>query len=142
MTEEKARSGALGEPAQKAMAVLDMMTEIVKDAKRPGFTTASWDRMAALFDTENFGRIGPFLDVMDWRQYLEMLTQWATTTDFYSNFRRISVSGNLVFLEVEEHNTPQGGTEIVVNSMNVFNFDDAGKICFLNIYLQAAWSIP
>lgn len=137
MTEEQARSGALGELAQKAIAVRDIMTEIVKEAKKPGFNAGKWDRMAELFDTEKFGRIGPFLDEQNWRQYLDMLTRWATTTEFYSKFRRISVSGRLVFLEVEEHNTPLGGDEGVVNSMNVFNFNEAGKICYLNIYLQA-----
>ena len=70
--------------------------------------------------------------------YVAMLTRWGTTTDFWSNFRRISEVGNVVFLELEEHNTPRGGEESVVNSLSLYEFDEGGKMVHLDIYLQMA----
>jgi hypothetical protein len=131
-----ANSPDLGELSRKALRFCELVTETVRQAKAPGFGAAGWAAVAAMVDVEAFGRIGCFRETMDWPTYVAMLTQWATTTDFYSNFRRISETGNLVFMEVEEHNTV-GGVEGVINSMTVFNFDDAGKIRFLNVYMQS-----
>ena len=66
--------------------------------------------------------------------------QWAPATDFRSRFRRISEVGNLVFLELEEHNTPPGGAESVVNSLTLCEFDDAARLVHLDIYLQHGMS--
>jgi len=43
----------------------------------------------------------------------------------------------LVYFEVEERHF-RGDDVNVVNSMTVFEFDDADKICHLDVYLQQA----
>jgi hypothetical protein len=73
---------------------------------------------------------------MGWDVYRGLLMMWATTTDFWSEFHRISEVGNLVILELTEHNTPRGGAESVVNSCTLYEFDEAGKLVHLDIYLQ------
>jgi hypothetical protein len=69
------------------------------------------------------------------------LTQWAGSKGFATNLRRISELGSLVFYEVEEHHMKDGNITIV-NSMNVFEFDEAGKIRHLDVYLQGQLYAP
>ena len=108
----------------------------MRAAKEPGFTEAGWDELASLMDTAKFRRVGNDKVDMGWQVYRGLLTKWATTTDFWSEFHRISEAGNCVFLELTEHNTPRGGAESVVNSLSLYEFDDVGKLVHLDIYLQ------
>jgi hypothetical protein len=126
----------VGPLACKVLQYGEVIERTVEAAKEPGFTVAGWAELEELIDTEGFERVGNFKEVMTWPQYRDMLTQWGTTTDFWSRFRRISETGNLVFLELEEHNTPRGGQESVVNSLSLYEFNKDGKLCHLDIYLQ------
>lgn len=125
-----------GPLSRKVMQYGDVIERTVKAAKQPGFGESGWDELAALLDTDTFRRVGNDKVDMGWDVYRCLLTQWATTTDFWSEFRRISEVGNCVFLELVEHNTPRGGAESVVNSLSLYEFDDAGKLVHLDIYLQ------
>ena len=130
----------LGLLARKVLHYGDVMERTVVAAKAPGFTDEGWDELAALMDTAKFQRVGNDKAVMGWEVYRGLLTGWATTTDFWAQFHRISEVGNVVFLELTEHNTPRnalgGGAESVVNSLSVYEYDAAGKLVRLQIYLQ------
>lgn len=126
----------LGPLARKVLHYGDVMERTVVAAKEPGFTDAGWAELEALLDLGTFERVGNDKAVMGWKIYRDLLNAWAGTTAFWSEFRRISEVGNVVFLELTEHNTPQGGKESVVNSMSVYDFDPAGKLIRLQIYLQ------
>jgi len=130
------RNAVTGEYSCKVLQYGEIIERTVKAAKEPGFTEAGWDELASLLDIEKFERVGNDKAAMGWDVYRGLLMRWATTTDFWSQFRRISEVGNLVFLELEEHNTPRGGTESVVNSCTLYEFDKAGKLVHLDIYLQ------
>jgi hypothetical protein len=130
------RDAVTGRYSRKVLQYGEIIERTVRAAKEPGFTEAGWDELAALLDVERFERVGNDKVAMGWEVYRELLTRWATTTDFWCEFRRISEVGNLVFLELTEHNTPRGGTESVVNSCTLYEFDAAGKLVHLDIYLQ------
>jgi hypothetical protein len=99
-------------------------------------SSADWAALAEYVAVEEFERVGTFLEVQDWQQYVEMLTRWASATDaFETRVRRVSELPGLVYLEVEEGHV-RGGTASVVNSMTVFEFDEVGRIRHLNVYLQ------
>ena len=132
---EAARAAA-GPLAAKVFRYNELIEQVVAAAKSPDFTAAGWKVLEDVIDPVRFERVGNFKEVMDWPAYIAMLTQWGTTTEFWSNFRRISESGNCVFLELEEHNTPRGGEESVVNSLSVYEFDNSDKLIHLDIYLQ------
>lgn len=132
-TDKQAVTGRL---AQAVLNYTDTIARTVKAAKEPGFTEAGWGDLAALLDTARFQRVGNDKVAMGWDVYRGLLMMWGTTTDFWSEFHRISEVGNRVFLELTEHNTPRGGAESVVNSCTVYQFDDAGKLIELGIYLQ------
>ena len=87
---------------------------------------------------DEFERVGTFLEVQNWRQYTEMLTQWASATaTFETTVRRVSELPGIVYYEVEERHF-RGDDVNVVNSMTVFEFNEDGKICHLDVYLQQA----
>ncbi len=110
------------------------MERLVPSAKAP----ADWDPLLEFVAVDAFERVGTFLEVQDWPQYAEMLTQWASAIDsFETTVRRISEVDGLVYFEVEERHA-RGGKVNVVNSMTVFQFDDEGKIRHLDVYLQQA----
>lgn len=112
-----------------------IMKNLVDAAKQPGFTEASWAPLAALVDTEKFVRVGNFKEVMRWADYLAFLTPWAMSSEWECSFKRVTEVGDTVFLELEER-AEIGGHKNVVNSLSVYEFDAAGKIEHIDIYLQ------
>jgi 2,4-diaminopentanoate dehydrogenase len=97
-----------------------------------------WAPLAEFVAVDEFERVGTFLEEQNWAQYTEMLTRWATATSrFETTVRRIAELDDLVYYEIEERHY-RGDTVGVVNSMTVFQFDPAGKIRHLDVYLQQA----
>ncbi|EHB57900.1 hypothetical protein MycrhDRAFT_0335 [Mycolicibacterium rhodesiae JS60] len=118
-----------------------LMKRLVDEAKQPGFTTESWAPLAELIDTENFVRVGNFKEVMNWAEYVSFLTNWATSSEWDSEFKRVTEVGNVVFLELEERSRI-GAFSNSVNSVSVYEFDAAGKITRIDVYLQMALPDP
>jgi hypothetical protein len=97
---------------------------------------ADWAPLSALVATDEFERVGTFLEVQDWQQYTEMLTRWASATErFETTVRRIAELTSHVYYEIEERHF-RGDDVTVVNSMTVFEFDEDGKIRHVDVYLQ------
>lgn len=89
------------------------------------------------FVTDDFERIGNFKEVMTFQDMVGFLQAWAPTQHWEGSFKRVSESGNVVFLELEER-VGEGDEQTAVNSVTVYEFNDAGKIRHLDVYLQAA----
>lgn len=111
------------------------MKDLVASSKKASFTTARWDEMGNYLDTDRFERVGNFKEVMNWSSYRDFLAGWAPSADWECSFKRITEKGNLVLLELEERTT-MGGHANAVNSLSVYEFDEAGLIHHLDIYLQ------
>ena len=114
-----------------------LMKRIVDGAKQSGFSAASWTPIAELVAVDEFERVGNFKEVMTWPEYVDFLTNWAPAASWECSFRRITEVPGLVFLELEER-SELGDFRSSVNSVSVYEFDDAGKIRHLDIYLQMA----
>lgn len=108
---------------------------LVDSAKQPGFSVDSWGPLAELVAVEEFERVGPFKEVMDWSSYVAFLTNWATSSDWEGSFKRVTEISGLVFLELEER-SKVGEYSSVVNSLSVFEFDGTGRIRHIAVYLQ------
>ena len=130
------RDAVTGRFALNCLAYTDCIKRTVDAAKQPGFKEAGWDELAALLDVDTFERVGNDKVAMGWEAYRGLLMKWATTTHFWAEFHRICQVGNLVFLNLTEHNTPVGGAESVVNSLTSYEYDDAGRLVRLGIFLQ------
>lgn len=123
-----------GPLTRKVLEYEHTMKRLVPDVKTP----ADWAPLAEFVAVDEFARVGTFLEVQDWQQYTEMLTQWASATEeFQTTVRWICESHTLVHFEIEERHF-RGGNVHVVNSMTVFEFNSGGKIRHLDVYLQQA----
>ncbi len=118
-----------------------VLKRLVDDAKQPGFTAEDWAPLAELIDTENFVRVGNFKEVMNWGDYVSFLTNWATSSEWECTFKRITEAGSVVFLELEERSRI-GDFSNAVNSVSVYEFNSAGKIVHIDVYLQMALPDP
>lgn len=121
--------------ARKALDYAQITGRLVGKAKQPGFTVADWAPLAELVDTARFERIGNFKEVMTWDEYVGFLTGWATTSDWECSFRRVTEGNGMAVLELEERSAV-GGVSNAVNSVSVYEFDDAGRIVHIDVYLQ------
>jgi hypothetical protein len=108
----------------------------IKSLVGAGTTPPDWTRLADFVAVEEFERVGTFLEVQDWQEYTGMLTRWASATArFETTLRRVTEVAGRVYYEIEERHV-RGDDVTVVNSMTVFEFDGAGKIRHLDVYLQ------
>ena len=114
-----------------------LMKRLVDSAKQPGFSVESWSPLAELVAVEEFERVGNFKEVMNWTEYVDFLTNWAPSSEWECSFKRVTESGNTVFLELEERSRT-GDFSSVVNSVSVYEFNADGKLRHLDIYLQMA----
>lgn len=112
-----------------------IVKQVVDSAKKEGFSAASWTPLAELVDTEKFERVGNFKEVMSWQGYVDFLTRWAPSADWECSFKRITEKPGVVFLELEERSSAAGFNS-AVNSLSVYEFNAAGKITHVDIYLQ------
>lgn len=117
------------------------MKRMVDAAKQPGFSQASWDGLAHYVNTGKFVRVGNFKEVMNWADYIAFLTPWAMHSEWEGSFKRVTESGNLVILELEERSRAGSHTS-VVNSVSVYEFGADGRIEHLDIYLQMPMPDP
>ena len=104
-----------------ARTVLDYsleMKRLVDAAKEPGFSKEHFASLAELVAVGDFERVGNFKDLMTWDEYVTFLTNWAPTAQWACSFRRVTESGNLVHLELEERTTT-GDVASAVNSLSV-----------------------
>jgi hypothetical protein len=122
----------------KVLEFEGIMKRLVTEVK----TAEDWAPLADFVAVDEFERVGTFLEEQDWQQYTQMLTGWARATSrFETSVRRISELPGLVYFEIEEEHF-RGDDMNVVNSLTVFEFNPAGKIRRLNVYLQQSTRSP
>lgn len=134
----------IGNHTGRARTVLEyslVIKRLVDEAKKPGFTVDSWAPLAELVAVDEFERVGAFKEVMKWSDYVDFLTNWATSSEWECSFKRITETADLVFLELEERNAV-GDFTSVVNSLSVYKLNGAGKITHIDLYLQMALPNP
>lgn len=115
--------------------------DIVDSAKRPGFSSESWNPLRELIAVDEFVRVGNFKEVMSWDDYVAFLTGWAPNADWDCTFKRVTDSGDVIFLELEERSSI-GDFDSVVNSLSVYELTPEGKVRHIDVYLQMALPSP
>ncbi|KPM53576.1 hypothetical protein ACG83_23310 [Frankia sp. R43] len=121
--------------ARAALEYTRLMKKLVDAGKEPGFSAERWAPVAELVAVDTFERIGPFKEVMNWAEYVAFLTRWAQISEWECSFRRVTETGSLVLLELEERSTT-GGFSSTVNSATTYEYDTDGKVIHLAVYLQ------
>jgi hypothetical protein len=111
---------------------------IINRMKQSGLSESDWAPLEALVDVENFERVGVFLtervEVSNWQQYKQFISQYGGNTSWEGTLRRITEVPGLVFLELEERNS-RGGVTDVANTVTIYKFNKAGKLCNLDVYV-------
>ena len=95
---------------------------------------SDWDPVAEFVATDQFKRVGAYLEELNWEDYKKFLTGWARGgTRFEMTVFHISEIGNAVFQEIEERHY-RGDEFIRKNVIAVYRFNDQNKIIHLDIY--------
>lgn len=136
MTLEEATAQEQGKLSQVVLEFTRVMKDILGSAKNnPNFSVASWAPLARMVDTKNFERVGIFKEVVNWQEYAELLTRWATKSRWDFRIRRITEQPGCVFLELEEFSNYKDSSDAIY-SLSVYEFDDGSKLRHLDVYMQ------
>ena len=130
-----AQAEVTGELSQIALEYAAVYGRVVPLARQPGFGEDAWAPLEALIAVDEFERVGLHKEVMDWPAYRTALTAFARSGEWEGTFRRVTELPGLVFLELVERLT-KGDRVTVLNSVSVFEFDEANRIRHLDIYVQ------
>jgi hypothetical protein len=88
---------------------------------------------------DGFERLGVFLmpqgEVLDWQTYKGYVSKYSANTDWEGTLRQITETPGRVILELEERNTHDGVME-VSNTVTIYEFNDAGKLRHLDVYVM------
>ena len=123
------------ELCRKVLEYAEIFNSVVHSAKQPGFTVADWAPLAELVAVDEFERVGHMMEVMNWQEYTAFVTRFATSLSWEGTFRRVQERSGVVYLELIERCTI-GDRVDVANTMTVYEFNAAGKLCHLDVYLQ------
>ncbi|MFM6831423.1 MAG: hypothetical protein ACKOVA_13975 [Novosphingobium sp.] len=109
--------------------------ELMDASTQPGFDPDRWDVLADFVDADRFLRIGTVKEEMRFADFLGFMRQWAPSAQWDGYFKRINEYDNVVVLELEERVTANGHSN-AVNTISVYEFDEAGKLFHLDVYMQ------
>ena len=116
--------------------VLKYCEMIESRATGEGVSQADWEPLKEVVAVDEFERVGAYLEVMSWKEYIQFLTEWAGTTRFEATMFHITEAGRSVFQEIEERHY-KGDEFIRKNVIAVYRFNDNNQISHLDIYEQA-----
>lgn len=124
---------------QKVIAYGEAFEGVIAKAKQGPLTAADWAPLDALVDPASWERVGVFLtpevETIGWDTYKDIITRYGAATVWDGTLRRITENGNAVIQELEEYNTREGATS-VARTVTVFEFDSAGRIVHLDVYVN------
>lgn len=109
---------------------------MISDRAKSQQGSIDWSPLAALVATDHFVRVGAYMEVMNWTEYTNFLSEWAGVTRFESTILRIMEAGNRVTMQIEERHY-KDEEFIRKNVLSIFEFDDRHMIVRLDIYEQA-----
>ncbi len=113
--------------------------EVVNRLKTGVAPETAWAPLEALIDVGAFQREGVFAtaeaEVIGWETYKSYISQYAGATSWEGTLRHITETPGRVILELEERNSNNGKTH-VSNTVTIYEFNDAGKLRHLDVYVM------
>ena len=139
MANEMPSSGEYAGLSRAVIQYSEAFTRIVDTLKDRPISDADWAPIESLVDVEAFERQGVFLtpkaEVTDWKTYKSIITQYGGGTSWEGTLRHITETPGRVVLELEERNT-RGGVTDVSNTVTIYEFNAAGKLRHLDVYVM------
>jgi hypothetical protein len=137
ITIAEALQGDIGPLSRKVLQYSMTYKQVTDAAKGSKITPADWAPLAQLVAVDEFERVGAQKEVMDWATYTAFVSEYANSATWDGSFRRITEVPGLVFLELEERGGGHDGSHSYkVNTITVYEFNDAGKLKHLDVYIQ------
>lgn len=118
-------------PGPLSAKVLEFMATIeclVARAKQPDFRMEEWEKLKEFVEPDGYERIAANRETRGWDEDLRLRDRFARIARFETGIRRIAEAGNVVYLDLVEHIILEH-ERFAVNSLGVFEFNDAGKLC-------------
>lgn len=139
MANEMPRSADFTGLTRKVIAYSEAFSALVVAAKHGPLADADWAVIEKLVDVDTFQRMGVFLgpqaEVIDWATYRHYVSQYAAGSSWEGTLRHVTEHGSRVILELEERNSRDGVTD-VSNTVTVYDFDQADRLCHLDVYFM------
>lgn len=117
-----------GPLAAKVLAFMSTIERLVARAKQPDFRMEEWDQLKDFVEPDGYERIAANRETRGWDEDLQLRDRFARIARFETEIRRIAEAGNIVYLDIIEH-IILDHERFAVNSLGVFEFNDAGKLC-------------
>jgi hypothetical protein len=121
-----------GPLSQRVIRFGEMMEAAAQATGEP----IDWEAFEEFVATDEFKRVGAYLEVMNWQEYTQFISEWAGKTRFEYTVLRVCEVGQVVFFEIEERHY-KGEDFIRKNVMAVYEFGEDQRIRHLDIYEQA-----
>lgn len=106
---------------------------------------ADWQEIEQLVDVQSFVREGVFLgsvaEVIDWPTYRFYVTQYGARHAWEGTLRHVTETPGRVILELEERSTHDGVID-VANTVTIYEFNAAGKLQHLDVYVMPRGQRP
>jgi hypothetical protein len=139
MANEMPHSSEFSGNSRSVIAYSEAFTTLAEKAKQGPLTDADWEPIEQLVDVAAFVREGVFLgpraEVIDWPTYRHYVTQYGGNTAWEGTLRRITETDGRVILELTERNIRDGHID-VSNTVTIYEFNDAGKLRHLDVYVM------
>ena len=117
----------------------EAFTGVIEKARAGTLSDADWEPFEQIVATSAYVREGVFLgpqaEVIDWPTYKSYISQYGGSTTWEGTLRHVTETPGRVILELEERNTANGVTH-VSNTVTIYEFDDAGKLHHLDVYVM------
>lgn len=122
---------------QRVKQLVDTMRACVIQGKTShDVNHEDWAPLKEIVNHEQFIRVGPFHDQVDWQGYIELLTQWVNHSEGWEPVvRRMTETPRLVYMQCEERLT-HGGEVHPFQSLSIYEFDATDKIVRIDVYMQ------
>lgn len=139
MASEMPSSGEFSGNSRSVIAYSEAFSELAEKAKAGPLTDADWQPIERLVNVAEFVREGVFLgpqaETIDWPTYRSYVSQYGGHTSWEGTLRHITEVDGRVILELEERNT-RGGVTDVSNTVTIYEFDEAGLLRHLDVYVM------
>jgi hypothetical protein len=136
------QSPGSGQFTERVMQLFEIMRRMVDKGTRGEVSHADWAPLAELVAVDEFERVGPFHDAVNWPAYIQLLCQWVNHSQGWDPvIKRITEVPGLVYVQCEEMIT-HGDSVDPFYSLSLYEFNDAGKIRRLEVYMQQADAAP
>ena len=131
-----------GEFADRVMQLFDIMKRLVAKGRQGGVILRDFSPLADLLAVEEFERVGPFHDALDWPAYIQLLSQWVNHSQGWDPvIKRVTEAPGIVYVQCEEMIT-HGDRVDPFYSLSMYEFNEAGKIRRIEVYMQQEAAAP